>query len=258
MLKTNLSTRPFYNERAIHWLLGIAAALVLALTAYNVIRIGRLTSRGSNLGATIAQDEGRARELTNKAAAARQRIDEAELQRVMIAAQDVNQVIDERAFSWTEFFNYIESTLPPNVMLTSVQPRVEKGQVTLTMIVLGREVEGVDSFIEQLEETKAFTGVMASQEQVTEEGLYQVALQGQYRPAIAAALPSGGTSPGSGEAVKPPVAQAQSAPTSAPGVSVPAVSAPAVSAPRASAPAASAARPPSTGSTAAAGMKGAS
>ena len=29
MLRTNLATRPFYNERLVHWLLGGAAVLVL-------------------------------------------------------------------------------------------------------------------------------------------------------------------------------------------------------------------------------------
>ena len=34
MLRTNLSTRPFYNERAVHLLLALAAVIVLALTAF--------------------------------------------------------------------------------------------------------------------------------------------------------------------------------------------------------------------------------
>ena len=33
MLRTNLSTRPFYNERAVHVALGLVALVVLALTA---------------------------------------------------------------------------------------------------------------------------------------------------------------------------------------------------------------------------------
>ena len=39
MLRTNLATRPFYNERLAHIVLGVGFALVVALTAYNVTRI---------------------------------------------------------------------------------------------------------------------------------------------------------------------------------------------------------------------------
>ena len=39
MLRTNLSTRPFYNERAVQLLLALAALLVVVLTAFNAIRI---------------------------------------------------------------------------------------------------------------------------------------------------------------------------------------------------------------------------
>ena len=39
MLRTNLATRPFYNERAAHLVIGIAAVIVLAITALNLTRV---------------------------------------------------------------------------------------------------------------------------------------------------------------------------------------------------------------------------
>ena len=39
MLRTNLSTRPFYNQRAVHLLLALAGVVVVVLTAFNAIRI---------------------------------------------------------------------------------------------------------------------------------------------------------------------------------------------------------------------------
>ena len=42
MLRTNLSTRPFYNERAVHVGIVVAALLVLAITALNVDRLDSL------------------------------------------------------------------------------------------------------------------------------------------------------------------------------------------------------------------------
>ena len=38
MLRTNLATRPFYNERAVRTLLALLLLLVIALTAFDTIR----------------------------------------------------------------------------------------------------------------------------------------------------------------------------------------------------------------------------
>ena len=44
MIRTNLSTRPFYNARAVHALLGLFAVVVIAMTAYNAVQLVRLAS----------------------------------------------------------------------------------------------------------------------------------------------------------------------------------------------------------------------
>jgi len=44
MLRTNLSTRPFYNIRAVQVTLGAMALLVIVLTLLNLVQLIRLTS----------------------------------------------------------------------------------------------------------------------------------------------------------------------------------------------------------------------
>jgi hypothetical protein len=192
MLRTNLSTRPFYNERAIHWGLALAAVVLVAVTIFNVQRVLTLSREQALLSEAIERDESRSRALTAQAARVRSSIDRQSLERVITAAREANGVIDERTFSWTELFNYIESTLPANVMLTAVQPKVDEEGVTVLMTVLGREVEQVDEFIENLEKTGAFSGLLATSEQVTEEGTYEVVLRGNYRPPSPKAAPADG------------------------------------------------------------------
>ena len=68
MLRTNLATRPFYNERLVHWLLGAAALLVVLFTAFNVSEFLRLSGRQGGLEADIARDEATARTMTARAA----------------------------------------------------------------------------------------------------------------------------------------------------------------------------------------------
>ena len=62
MLRTNLSTRPFYNERGIHLVLLLAAVIVAALTIYNVTQIVLLTRRQSSVSQEAAAAETRAAE----------------------------------------------------------------------------------------------------------------------------------------------------------------------------------------------------
>src|SRR3982751_1361575 len=149
MLRANLATRPFYNERAIHFLLGIAAVIVLAITVLNVSRIVT----------TINKDE---------------------LALVVNAAQEANALIDQRTFSWTEFFNQIEATIPRDVMLTSVRPSFKDGITRVTMMVLGRRTEDLEEFIEKLEATGFFEDINRASTEMTEDGLRRATIESVY------------------------------------------------------------------------------
>ena len=188
MLRTNLATRPFYNERLIHWILGLAAALVLLFTAFNVSEYLRLSGRQGGLEADAVRDEAAARALSAKAADARSRIDAKSLQRISAQALEANGIIDARTFSWTALFDDIEATLPPTVMLTSITPKIGDDGATVSLVVVGKTVEAIDTFIERLEATGRFKGVQAATEIVTEDGSFETLLNARY---TAAAVPVG-------------------------------------------------------------------
>ena len=180
MIRSTLATRPFYNERAAHLLIGAFALLVVFLTIFNVVRVITLSSRNTGLSVDIRRDEETAARLRQEALRIRSRINQQELDAVIAGAREANALIDRRTFSWTEFFNLIERTMPENVMLTSVSPSVEKGQTIVSMTVLGRRAEDIDAFMEQLEATKAFHAVQPLNEDVTEEGLHRMQLSAEY------------------------------------------------------------------------------
>ncbi|CAN5670610.1 hypothetical protein BH18ACI5_BH18ACI5_07220 [soil metagenome] len=180
MLRANLSTRPFYNERAVHILIGVAAVVVLGVTALNVFRVVTLSGQNTELSGRVNSDHAEAEQLSRMAADIRRRIDKDELQLVVAEATEANSLIDQRTFSWTAFFNRIESTLPPDVMLTSVRPTVKEGVTRVAMVVLGRRAEDVDEFMEKLEATGAFEDVVPSQQDRTDAGLYRVVVDSLY------------------------------------------------------------------------------
>lgn len=180
MIRINLATRPFYNERAAQALLTAFALLVVFLTVFNVYRVVTLSSRNTALSVDIRRDEETAARLRADAARVRGRINEQELKQVMAGAREANALIDRRTFSWTEFFNLIERTLPENVMLTSVSPSIDEGRTIVNMTVMGRQAEDIDAFMEQLEATNSFRAVQPRSEDVTEEGLHRMALSAEY------------------------------------------------------------------------------
>jgi Tfp pilus assembly protein PilN len=181
MLRGNLATRPFYNERAVQLLLLLAGVIVVALTVFNVSRILSLSNQNTELSSRVASDRAEAERLRGEAAAIRRGINQAELKTIVAAAQEANMLIDQRTFSWTEFFNRIEETLPPDVMLTEVKPSFQEDQTIISMGVLGRRTEDVDDFIEQLEATGAFDQVLPKLRDETEEGLMRVLITAVYR-----------------------------------------------------------------------------
>jgi Tfp pilus assembly protein PilN len=182
MIRTNLSTRPFYNVRAVQVTLSTLAAIVLGITLFNVIRIVALLTSQQTLGATADDAEREAARLRSEATRIRAQINPAELQTVATAAREANDLIDQRAFSWTELFTQFEQTLPDDVRITAVQPRLEKAVFLVDVAVEAKRAEDLDAFIEALEMTGAFHNVLATETQSTEEGILEAIVVGAYEP----------------------------------------------------------------------------
>jgi hypothetical protein len=181
MLRTNLSTRPFYNTRAVGAVLGGLAALVIGVSAFNAFQIVRLGADYRALGARATAAEQEATRLRAEAARIRARINPQELEGVATAAREANAIIDQRAFSWTELFGRFEATLPDDVRITAVQPRLDRdAQFTVSIGVEARQAEDLDAFIEALEADGGFHNVLSVQEQTSPDGLIQAIVEGAY------------------------------------------------------------------------------
>lgn len=183
MLKTNLSTRPFYNIRAVQVTLGVLALIVAVMTVLNVVQLVRLSAAERGLGARANQAEAEAERLRGEAKRIRSQIDAKELNQVAAAAQEANAIIDLRAFSWSGLFAQIEATLPESVRLTNFQPQEDRqGNLIVNLRVQARRVQDLESFIDALENTGMFHQVLAAEEQTNAEGLINALVEGVYLP----------------------------------------------------------------------------
>jgi hypothetical protein len=190
MLRTNLSTRPFYNERAVRAALGGVAAIAVGLTLFNAIEIIRLRSQDSAARQTIARNDEQSRQLRGQAEVIRRSIDQARLAVVQAAAGEANALIDRRTFSWTELLNQFQRTLPADVRISGVLPKVDTdGRVLVDVSVISRRIEDLEQFMDAMEKTGVFSGVLSRSDRPTDGGTLESELQAYYLPA---ALPSAG------------------------------------------------------------------
>jgi len=193
VIRSNLSTRPFYNGRLVHLWLTAIAVVVVAATAFNVSRVLRYSSSDTRLATQASQDESRVRELHEEAVRLRASVDPKQVDFAAADARQANDLIDRRTFSWTELFNRFESTLPDDVRIASVKPRVDRDRgIVLTINVSAKTVDDVGTFIKNLEDTGAFANIRPVEERNDEAGLLISTLESVYLPSAGKPAVRGG------------------------------------------------------------------
>jgi hypothetical protein len=163
-LHLNLTTAPEPNKRpflagaAAAGTVGVLALLLLSHAAYRSWQSSReLRSEISDLQDTIRRDEGRQQQLQAyfRGPAAKQILDRSAF---------LNSLIDERSFPWTKIFMDFEDTLPPGVRVVSIAPRLVNGRAELTLAVGALTDESKIQFLEAIEKSKTFSGMIVKDE----------------------------------------------------------------------------------------------
>jgi Tfp pilus assembly protein PilN len=211
VIRTNLSTRPFYNERAVLLWLLVAALVVVSATLFNVSRVLRYSRSDTQLATQAARDEAHATDLRQQAARLRATVDPRQIEFASTEARQANELIDRRTFSWTDLFNRFETTLPDDVRITAIRSRIDKEQELLTVQVVARSNEDIDKFMGNLEATGAFTDLgRRIDEHVNDENQMETGLDMVYlaSPKPQAAAP-GAENPAVPDPEKPAVPGAE-------------------------------------------------
>lgn len=159
-LRTNLSTRPFYNERAVRVLLGGLLLLVLAVTVAHVVRAVSLQNEERDLSARATAATGEAERLRAEAKTMTAQIDQKELAVIAAAAAEVNGVIERRTFSWGAFLSDLEATLPGDVRVLSLEPQAGPDGMHVVLNVEARTTRDLAAFMDALEARGTFRSVV--------------------------------------------------------------------------------------------------
>jgi Tfp pilus assembly protein PilN len=183
VIRTNLSTRPFYNDSAVRTWLLIAAIVIGVATLFNITRIFRYSRSDTELASQAGRDEARAAELRQQAFRLRGTVDLKQIDIASNEARQANDLIDRRTFSWTELFNRFETTLPDEVRITAVRPQIDKQRgIVLQIAVVARGEDDISLFMDRLEKTGSFLNVGPVEEHHDESGMLLAALEATYTP----------------------------------------------------------------------------
>jgi hypothetical protein len=195
MLRGNLATRPFYNERLVRVVLASALAAAAAWAVVNVATVISLSQQSAMLADRVRSEDLAAAAARTQADQVRATLDAREVAAAARAATEANQLIAQRTFSWTTLFNRVEATLPADVRLVQVEPQADDdGRLMVALTVVSRRIEDLDAFIDRLEATGAFRGVLSRADEALDDGTIESNLQGYYaataNPVATASEPS--------------------------------------------------------------------
>jgi hypothetical protein len=125
----NLATRPFRNDRLLALLFTLAAVATVAITVAHAVVAVRLAKGGARHEQVrrVEQEVAQLREEASRSRAAQP--DAATLARWSL----MKDLVDRRMFSWTRLFEQLETTLPWQVRLISLTPKVSRGDVSIGM-----------------------------------------------------------------------------------------------------------------------------
>jgi hypothetical protein len=180
MLKGNLATRPFYNERVVSLAIVIAALVGVGLTAFNATTLYRLSSKRAEQRVELDRFSAEADKSRAAAEAMERSLDRGNLLRLGAATSEANTLIEQRMFSWTAFFGVVERTLPMDARLMAVAPRIERGVFMIVMTVNVKRAGDLETFIDNLYATGTFYDLLPSDQQFNEDGTQTATLSGAY------------------------------------------------------------------------------
>jgi type IV pilus assembly protein PilN len=181
MLTGNLATRPFYNERLVTLAMVLVAAIAVALTYFNVQEFQLLSDQRAALQLKVDANDAQTSRLMTEANTIRQSVDQQALRALASGTREANDLIEQRTFSWTVLLGVLEKTLPLDVRLLAISPKIDKGNTKVTMTAVAKRYENIKQFVDALWNAQGmFYSVLLAGEQRNDDGTYNMVVEAYY------------------------------------------------------------------------------
>ena len=159
-VRLNLATKPLESRRRFYVSAGLVAVLgsvlflVLGWHVYSELRAQEnLRRKEQDNDRIAAQLYGRRKELDEYFA-------RSENAKVKDRVAFLNGFIGESSFDWTRMFMDLEKTLPAGVHIISIQPKLDKGRMSVHFTVGATSDDAKIKFLRAMESSPAFSNVL--------------------------------------------------------------------------------------------------
>lgn len=169
MIIPNLASRPHLNTRPVWIVTGVAAGLALIFAVVNT-QVWFKSSQ--SLEEQIALYEALQVEherLSTEVGDQAEQLNRVPWKSLTARVNRVNAVIGEHDFSWIGLLDDIERVLPYEVRLTKITPKVDAGEVNISLAAVGRTRDALLDFLDNLIEDPSFSEPTPSTEITPEE-----------------------------------------------------------------------------------------
>jgi type IV pilus assembly protein PilN len=151
----NLASRPFADLAPAMKNLRIAMGALAVVAVALALGLHALHDKAEAARARAHSLDGKIAQITQERQQYLAMMQQPDNARTLRQAESLNQLFDEKSFSWTLAMEDLETVLPAGVQVTTLEPTVKDGQISVRLRVVGPRDRDVE-LVENLEHSRHF------------------------------------------------------------------------------------------------------
>ncbi|MGA9587123.1 MAG: fimbrial assembly protein [Terracidiphilus sp.] len=151
----NLASRPFADLAPTLKKLRVAMGILAAVAVLMAFGLHALHDKAEAARARAHSLDGKIAQITQERQQYQAMMQQPDNARTLQQAESLNQLFDEKSFSWTLAMEDLETVLPAGVQVTTLEPTVKNGQISVRLRVVGPRNRDVE-LVENLEHSRHF------------------------------------------------------------------------------------------------------
>lgn len=151
----NLASRPFADVAPALKNLRIAMGALVLFAAGLGLGLHFIHDKAEAARARVHSLDGKIADLTHERQQYQDMMQQPDNAHTLQQSENLNQLFDEKAFSWTLAMEDLETVLPAGVQVTTLEPSVKNGQITVHLRVVGPRNRDVE-LVQNLEHSRHF------------------------------------------------------------------------------------------------------
>ena len=181
----NLAARPYRDNRPLYAVVVVTSIVIAFLMLNNIDTYVRYVRDTKKTREEITRLESQIQQERRRAENATRQTGTIDLVSLSKESKFVNAQLAERAFSWSELLDRLETVLPRNVRITSVSPTFqENGLVHLSLACEGKTADSMLNTLRRLQMDPHFSSPFPTSQEATPAG-FRFGIGADYKPTIA-------------------------------------------------------------------------